>query len=76
MADSTKSPNLSPLQALLAKSAAERLLELRSLHEAAGVSPMEGETISIPMEELDCLCRAAAPSLGMNPNLFDLGPWI
>lgn len=75
MSDTTKSPQLSPAQAALARSAAGRLMELRSLHEAAGVVPMEGEALSIPLDELGCLCLAAAPAIGLDRDQFDLGPW-
>lgn len=75
MSDKTKSPYLTPAQAVLARSAADRLIELQSLHTAAGVAPMEGETLSIPLDELGCLCLAAAPAIGLDRDQFDLGPW-
>lgn len=66
---------LTPTQTLLARAAAERLRGLRELHALAGVAPMAGETISVPIEEMECLCAAAAPALGMEAEDCDLGAW-
>lgn len=72
----THNPALSPAQTQLATAAAERLLELRELHRIAGVAPMPDECLSIPLDELECLARAAAPALGMEVERFDLGAWV
>lgn len=68
-------PDLSPAQTALARAAADRLTGLRELHRLAGVAPMDGETISVPLDEMECLCLAAAPAMGLGPDTLDLGPW-
>jgi hypothetical protein len=67
---------LSPHQSLSATKAVGRLLQRRDLYATAGVTAGPDETISIPFEEMECLCRAAAESLNLSPNDFDLGGWV
>jgi hypothetical protein len=68
--------HLSPHQILSASKAVGRTLGMRKLHQDAGVGPFPGETISIPIEEMECLCRAAAPALDIAPEDFDKGVWV
>lgn len=54
---------------MLAANAAQRIRLARRREATTG----ERIVSEIPLEELECLARAAAPALGMDPDGFDLG---
>lgn len=56
---------LTPSQELLARNAAQRVL----LH-GIGLRP---DSVALPLDELECLCLAAAPALNLDPLAFDTG---
>lgn len=63
--------HLSPAQTYLAANAAQRIRLIRANQLRHGGEIPDG--VEIPFEELECLARAAAPALGMDPDAFDLG---
>ena len=68
--------HLSPHQKLSASKAVGRLLGAMLLYRDAGVGPFPGETISIPIEEMQDLCLAACPALDIVPEEIGAGTWV
>ena len=70
--DPTMNNHLSPAQMALAANAAQRITLARRNAATTG----ERLAAAIPLDELECLARAAAPALGMDPDGFDLGAFV